>query len=62
MVRARNDGEQGKRCDLAGQSGPKSFAVGFLNILSENVLQTSAKGGLSRRILRGGKFSQYAHS
>ena len=29
MVRARNDGEQGKRCDLAGQSGPKSFAAAF---------------------------------
>jgi len=27
MVRARNDGEQGKRCGLAGQSGPKSFHV-----------------------------------
>jgi len=77
---ARNDGEpeQGKRCGLAGQSGPKSFAAAFLNILSENVLlcrilavvwwhcwyteagnvsprqQTPAKGGLSRRILRGG--------
>jgi len=38
MVRARNEGEQGKRCDLAGQSGPKSFAAAFLNILSENVL------------------------
>jgi len=38
MVRARNDGEQGKRCGLAGTSGPKSFAAAFLNILSENVL------------------------
>jgi len=38
MVRARNDGEQGKRCGLAGQSGPKSFTAVFLNILSENVL------------------------
>jgi len=78
MVRARNDGEQGKRCGLAGQSGPKSFTAAFLNILFENVLlcrilavvwrrcwyteagnvsprqQTPAKGGLSRRILRGG--------
>jgi len=86
MVRARNDGEEGKRCGLAGQSGPKSLASAFLNILSENVLlyciltvvwwwcwytetgnvsprqQTPAKGGLSRRILRGGWLSQYAHS
>jgi len=38
MVRARNDGEQGKRCGLAGQGGPKSFAAAFLNSLSENVL------------------------
>jgi len=37
-VRARNDGGQGKRCGLAGQSGPKSFAAAILNILSENVL------------------------
>ena len=78
MVRTRNDGEQGNRCGLAGQSGPKSFAAAFLNILSEKVLlcrilaivwrwccyteagnvsprqQTPGKGGLSRRILRGG--------
>jgi len=38
MVRARNDGGQGKRCGLAGQSGLKSFAATFLSILSENVL------------------------
>ena len=38
MVRSRNDGEQGKCCGLAGQSGPESFAAAFLNILSENVL------------------------
>ena len=38
MVRARNDGEQGKRCGIAGQSGPKSFAAAFVIILSENVL------------------------
>jgi len=38
MVRARNDGEQGKRCGLTGQSGPKSFAAAFINILPENVL------------------------
>ena len=37
-TRARNDGERGKRCGLAGQSGPKSFAAAFLNILPENVL------------------------
>jgi len=38
MLRARNDGEQGNCCGLAGQSGLKSFATAFLNILSENVL------------------------
>jgi len=86
MVTARNDGEQGKRCGLAGQSGPKSCAAAFFNILSENVLlyrilavvwrrcwyteagnvsprqQTPANGVLSRRILRDGELSQYAHS
>jgi len=86
MVRAWNDGEQFERCGLAGQSGPESFAIAFLNILSENVLlcrilavvwrrcwyteagngsqrrQTPVKGGPSRRILRCGYLSQYAHS
>jgi len=38
MFRARNGGEQGKRFGLAGQSGPKTFTIAFLNILSENVL------------------------
>ena len=33
MVRARNDGEQGKRCGVTQQSGPESFAWAFLNIL-----------------------------
>jgi len=38
MVSARNDGEQGKRCGLAGQSGLKSFVAEFLYIFTENVL------------------------
>ena len=49
MVRARNDGEQGKRCGLAGQSGPKSFAAAFLNILSEKILLFSILAVVWRR-------------
>ena len=48
MVRAWNDGEQFERCGLAGQSGPESFAIAFLNILSENVLLCRILAGVPK--------------